>query len=336
MKKIMLFTTGGTIASQAGANGLLPALAPGEIRSYLDGYKEGYHFDCESLMEMDSSNVQPEERKAIARRIYAALPDYDGFIVTHGTDTMGYTASALSFMLENLNKSVVLTGSQLPIDHPLTDAITNLYTAVEAIAYGVPGVSVAFNRKIIRGNRAVKVSTMGFDAFESVNADYLGQIYADGTRIFAQDCHCGREEGTEPKATRLWDEICGDVFLLKLIPGTRPEIFDAIVALGYKGLVLEAFGAGGLHYFNRDLLEKLDVLRREGVAVVVCSQCLYERTDLSLYEVGRKILDKGGIPGRDMTTEAAVTKLMWALGPSKNVDAVRRMFDKNYAGELSI
>lgn len=334
MKKIMLFTTGGTIASKQGEGGLQPAMSPEEIGSYLLRYREDCQFDCESLMEMDSSNVQPEEWRTIAWRIYESLDAYDGFIIIHGTDTMGYTASALSFMLENLQKSVVLTGSQLPIDHPLTDAVTNLYTAAEAVYYEVPGLSVAFNRKIIRGSRAVKVSTMGFDAFESVNADYLGQIFADGTRIFAPEC--AAQEGQALAETTLRDGICTDVFLLKLIPGTRPEIFDVIAEMGYCGVVLEAFGAGGLHYFNRDLLEKLEMLRRKKIAVVVCSQCLYERTDLSLYEVGRKIMDRGVIPGRDMTTEAAVTKLMWSLGQTEDMDEVRKMFDRNYAGEVTL
>ena len=154
MKRIMLFTTGGTIAARPGPNGLLPSMAPEELLAHLERYRPDCHFVGESLMEMDSSNVQPEEWKRIARRIIQSMDDYDGFIITHGTDTMGYTASALTFMLRNLRKSVVLTGSQLPIDHPLTDAITNLYTAAEAVVNEVPGVSVAFNRKIIRGCRA--------------------------------------------------------------------------------------------------------------------------------------------------------------------------------------
>lgn len=335
MGKIMLFTTGGTIAAQPGEDGLLPALDAGRIAEYLSSYAGDYTFDSESLMEMDSSNVQPEEWRVMARRIHQALEDYDGFILTHGTDTMAYTAAALSFMLGKLRKSVVLTGSQLPIEHPLTDAVTNLCTAVEAVKGGVKGVSLAFNRRIIQGTRAVKVSTMGFDAFESVNADYLGEIFADGTRIFARE-HCGEPNDDMQEKLDLRDNICHDVFLLKLIPGTRPEIFDAIVDLGYRGVVLEAFGAGGLHYINRDLLRKLEILREKGIAVVVCSQCLYERTDLSLYEVGRRILDKGVIPGRDMTTEAAVTKLMWALGQTEDPEEVRRIFDQNYAGEVNI
>ncbi len=332
MKKILLLTTGGTIASQDGGDGLAPALHGNDLIARLqDGYAD-YRFDYEDLMDLDSSNIQPEEWTIMARRVFASLPDYDGIIITHGTDTMAYTAAALSFMLENLHKSVVLTGSQLPIQNPLTDAITNLFTAVEAIANGIPGVSLAFNRKIIAGTRAVKINTMGFDAFESVNAAYWGQIFADGTRIFSPP-----KLIKNPLApTRLWDKICHDVFLLKLLPGTKPEIFDAIAEMGYRGIVLEAFGAGGLHYINRDLLKKLTGLKEKGIAIVVCSQCLYERCDLSIYEVGHRILAQGVIPGRDMTTEAAATKLMWALGQSNNLEEIHRIFDHCYVGEVSL
>jgi len=332
MKKILLLTTGGTIASQKQVHGLAPALHGIDLVSQLRaGYPE-FRFDFEDLMDLDSSNIQPEEWALIAHRVHAALEGYDGIIITHGTDTMAYTAAALSFMLQNLCKSVVLTGSQLPIQNPLTDGVSNLFTAVEAISRGIPGVSVAFDRKIISGTRAVKVSTMGFDAFESVNSDFLGQIFADGTRLFRpQHVSC------DPSApTLLMDDICTDVFLLKLLPGTRPEIFDALADMGYRGIVLEAFGAGGLHYINRDLHSRLAMLNSRNIAVVVCSQCLYERCDLSIYEVGHRILQKGVIPGRDMTTEAAATKLMWALGQTNEVDEVRRMFNTCYAGEISL
>lgn len=330
MKRILLLATGGTIASQPGADGLLPALGSQDLLARLGEVGGDFHFDSENLLDLDSSNIQPEEWRLIARRVYSALDDYDGIIITHGTDTMAYTASALSFMLQNLQKSVVLTGSQLPIDNPLTDAVTNLYTAVEAVASGITGVTVAFNRKIINGNRTVKVSTMGFDAFESVNAQYMGEIFADGMRVFHQT--------TAPAdgPVRLMDNFCEDVFLLKLLPGTKPEIFDALADLGYRGIVLEAFGAGGLHYLHRDLLSKLDMLRAKGIAVVVCSQCLYERSDLSIYEVGRKLEASGGIPGRDMTTEAAATKLMWALGQTNSLSKVVDLFHTSFAGEITL
>lgn len=332
MKRILLLTTGGTIASQMGDRGLVPTLHGSDIITRLRTGYPRFEFDYEDLMDLDSSNIQPEEWKLIARRVYSVLPDYDGIIITHGTDTMAYTAAALSFMLENLHKSVVLTGSQLPLQNPLSDGVTNLFTAVEAIASGITGVSVAFNRKIISGTRAVKVSTMGFDAFESVNAAYLGEIFADGTRLL-NPCQGG---GSPSYPTTLREEICNDVFILKLIPGTRPEIFDALMEMGYRGIVLEAFGAGGLHYINRDLLGKLAMLSQRGIAVVVCSQCLYERCDLSIYDVGHRILDQGVIPGRDMTTEAAATKLMWALGQTDNMDQLHRIFDTCYAGEVSL
>ncbi|MDR1705976.1 MAG: asparaginase [Clostridiales bacterium] len=336
MKRILLLATGGTIASKECGGGLSPTLVSRDITDYLQENGTGLGLDCsvdcEDILNLDSSNIQPEEWQFIARKAYMALPAYDGVIITHGTDTMAYTAAALSFMLRNVHKSVVLTGSQLPINAPLTDAKTNLYTAMSAVEHGITGVTVAFDRKIINGARAVKISTMGFDAFESVNAPYMGRIMADGMRVNSR-----KTVDFDPVLPpALYDSLCTDVFLLKLIPGTKPEIFDALAAWGYKGIVIEAFGSGGMHYLNRDLLEKLRLMREKNIAVVVCSQCLYEKSDLSVYAVGRKILDNGVIPGLDMTTEAAVAKLMWALGQEgiDGPEAVAEVFSKNIAGEV--
>lgn len=331
MKNVLLLTTGGTIASQPSENGLIPVHGDALIEMLKD-LRSDFRFSHKNLMDLDSSNIQPEEWKKIATTVYDNLPEYDGIIITHGTDTMAYTASALAFMLQNVNKPVVMTGSQLPIDAPLTDGITNLHTAVETIANGIVGVTVAFDRKIINGTRAVKVSTMGFDAFESVNADYMARVYADGIRIFGRAPTPGHKTGP----CILSDNISSDVFLLKLLPGTNPEIFEALLTLGYKGIILEAFGAGGLHYINRDLLAKLEKLRNAGVSTVVCSQCLYERCELSIYEVGRKMVDRGVISGRDMTTEAASVKLMWALGQTDSSEKIREIFETNYAGEVTL
>ena len=332
MKRILLLTTGGTIASRQGDQGLAPAIHSDEILRYLDHLGDGYQFAQRDLMDLDSSNIQPEEWRLIARTVYEHLADYDGIIITHGTDTMAYTASALSFMLQNLPKSVVFTGSQLPLEDPHTDALQNLYTAVSAVDEGICGVTVAFNRRIICGTRAVKVSTMGFDAFHSINAPPMAEIYADGMRVYRRSTH----ELDPTRPIQFDDTLESNVFLLKLIPGTRPEIFDALAAMDYKGIVLEAFGAGGLHYINRDLLDRLEMITSRGIPVVVCSQCLYERSDLSIYEVGQRLLAKGVIPGNDMTTEAAVTKLMWVLGQTRNREEIERYFRRSLAGESTV
>ena len=332
MKKVLLLTTGGTIASQGGEEGLTPSMASAELLRYMADLRQYYEIETLDLLNLDSSNIQAEEWQIIARAVYHALDRFDGVVITHGTDTMAYTAAMLSYMLQNLKKPVVLTGSQVPIDSLLTDARNNLYLAFAAVDSGIPGVTVAFNRKIIGGCRAVKVRTMGFEAFESVNAPHLAEIYSNGMR-------CYREFIREPDhcaPTLLKDSVCQDVFLLKLVPGTRPEIFDMLSAMHYRGIVIETFGLGGLHFVRRNLLPKLKMLTENGISAVACSQCLYEPSDFSVYEVGRRLLDCGIIPGQDMTTEAAVTKLMWALGQTGDQNEVRGIFEHNYAGEVDL
>ena len=327
MKKILLLTTGGTIASVPGEDGLVPEAAPPALTRVIQEFSRHYEIQSRNILNLDSSNIQSEEWQLIARSVYESLPDYDGIVVTHGTDTMAYTASMLTFMLENLKKPVVLTGSQMPISLPLSDAPGNLAAAFAAVDAGLHGVSVAFNHKIILGCRAVKVRAMGIDAFASVNSPIRGEVMANGLAVY--------DNSPPPEGeTALNSRLCNDVFLLKLIPGTNPRIFDALAQLPYRGVILEAFGAGGLHFIRRDLSEKIRALVERGIAVVVCSQCLYDASDFSIYEVGRKILEAGAIPAGDMTTEAAVTKLMWALGQTGSLDTIREIFARNIAGEI--
>ena len=332
MKKVLLLTTGGTIAARTGEQGLAPDIKCQDILEMLPEIKGCFEVDSRDILNLDSSNIQPEEWQYIAEIVTENLPLYDGIIITHGTDTMAYTASALSYMLQNLDKPVVLTGAQIPIERMFTDAKRNLQTAFAAVNTDMKGVAIAFDDKIINGCRAVKVRTLGFNAFESISAPYLGEVYADGIHVYRKDMHPAKER----KPFCLKKELCTDVFLLKLIPGTNPEIFDRLLDMKYRGIVIEAFGAGGTHFERRNLIPKLQKLIENGISIVACSQCLYEKSDFSMYEVGQKLLECGVIPGRDMTTEAIVTKLMWALGQTRTPQEVRKIFDTDYAGEVTL
>ena len=285
-KHILLLTTGGTIASLPGGDGLEPQRSDVMERE-LTQLRTYYRITVKDVMCLDSSNIRPEEWQRLAQYIYDLREGFDGIVVSHGTDTMAYTASAVTFMLPNIDLPVVFTGSQLPLADFLSDGPDNLRTAFAMAATGHPGIFLAFDRKVMRGCRAVKVRASGFSAFESVNARYVGIVSNQGLVI-------------NPTAlpvcsgpTALLPDISQDVFLLKLTPGLSPAIFDALVAMGYKGIVIEAFGLGGVNVLH----EGLQGIRRAveaGISVVVTTQCLYDSSDLRVYQVGNKLLELGG------------------------------------------
>lgn len=330
MKHIIFITTGGTIASAQSEEGLIPALTSEDVLKYLNVNEEDTKISCEDLMKIDSSNMQPEEWCEIAQRISELANTVDGIVLTHGTDTMAYTASALSFMLQNIKIPVIVTGSQLPLLHPLSDGVDNLRLAFEAATSDIEGVYVAFNRKLMLGTRVVKVRTMNFDAFESVNQAPVGIVDARGLH-FKKELLIKSTKEFQPDI-----ELCKDVILLKLIPGMNPEIFDMLTKMNYKGIVIEAFGAGGINFIRRDLISKLEMAVEAGISVVVCSQCLYEYSNLSIYQPGQKALKHGVIQGYDMTSEACVTKLMWALKKGNSVEDIKKIFAQNYVNEIDI
>ena len=202
-------------------------------------------------------------------------------------------------------------------------------TAFAMAASGVAGVFLAFDRKVMLGCRAVKVRASAFSAFESVNAQYAGLVSSQGLTI---------DPRVLPNASavpQLLDTLSKDVFLLKLTPGLSPDIFRALASMGYKGIVMEAFGLGGINVLNQSLSGIRQIVE-EGVSVVVTTQCLYDSSDLRIYQVGNKLLDIGVIQGRDMTSEAAMTKLMWAIGQNMSQHEIRRLFGKSLAGEITV
>ena len=326
-KHILLLTTGGTIASLPGGEGLEPHRSD-VMERQLEQLRSYFHITVEDLMCLDSSNIRPAEWQQIARRVFETRLDFDGIVISHGTDTMAYSASAVTFMLPDIDVPVVFTGSQLPLADMLSDGPDNLRTAFAMAASGKSGVYLAFDRKIMLGCRAVKVRASGFSAFESVNARYAGIV---SNRGLVLDEAVLPERKGDP---RLMTDISNSVFLLKLTPGMNPAIFDMLCALGYRGIVIEAFGLGGINVLSKEL-KSIRRCVEDGISVVVTTQCLYDSANLGVYQVGNKLLELGVIQGRDMTSEAAMTKLMWALGQGMDQSQITELFQKSLAGEIT-
>lgn len=328
VKKILLLATGGTIASVQGKEGLTPGMTPEELTGFLET-NPNCRVESKILMSIDSTNMQPEFWVEMAKAVYDHYEDYDGFVITHGTDTMAYTSAALSYMLQHLAKPVVITGSQLPMSYKKTDAKKNVSDAIRFACEKIGGVYVVFDGRVIMGTRAVKMRTKSYDAFESINHPYIAAVEGDAVRYY--------KKMPIPKEEKLAldTSLCPDVLLLKLHPGTKPELLDYLKLL-YKGIVIESFGCGGVPFAERDLLGKVQELTAAGVSVVITTQCLEEGEDLGLYEVGRKVAQNPVILSKDMNTEAIVPKLMWALGKTNDPAEVKRIMETPIAGDCTV
>ena len=320
MKHILLITTGGTIASAESENGLVPALASDQLLSHVPEVRNICNVSTVQLYNLDSTNMRPEYWLEVSRYISKVYDDYDGFVITHGTDTMAYAAAMLHYLIQNSKKPIVLTGAQIPIEKRDTDARENLTDAfLFASDDSACGVHIVFGDKIIAATRARKTRTKSFNAFSSIDYPEIGFIRGGVVRYYI------KEKYTDPVI--FCDEIDTSVIVVKLIPGMSADIFD-FIADRYHAVIIESFGVGGLPYYDNDeFVEKIEKLIAKGVRIVITTQVPHEGSDMGVYQVGLRIKQKYELPeAYDMTTEAVVAKVMWALPQCKTSSDFAKLF----------
>lgn len=321
MKKLLLIGTGGTIACSESAQGLVPFYSADQLLAFIPDYSGICSIDTIQLSNIDSTNIRPDHWIKIANMLYDEYELYDGFVITHGTDTMAYTAAAISYILQGVRKPVVFTGSQKPIEAAETDGIRNLSDSILFACENNEGIFVVFSGHVINGSRAVKLRTKSYNAFESINCPDVAVI-ENGIVKYNTGYTCSKAN----KPLTFLPLIEKDVALIKLMPGIVPDIFDYI-GKNYRGVVVESFGSGGVPFLNENnVLAKIEGLVKAGIIVVITTQCLFEGGNLDIYEAGKKIMENRIIPAYDMTTEAAVTKLMWALAQANDFETVKNLF----------
>ncbi len=286
---------------------------------------------------LDSSQVGPEDWAKMAKAVADNYDKYDGFVILHGTDTMAYTASALSFMLENLNKPVIVTGSQLPIGRFRTDGKENLITSIEIAAAKknniavVPEVCICFQEYLLRGNRCKKENADYFQAFETFNYPPLAHI---GVEIEIDEDVVYKPETVKPLIPHY--AMDPNVIVLKILPGISPAILKGMLSIpGLKGVVMETFGVGNAPSFDW-FIEILKEATSKGIVIVNVTQCMIGSVAMDIYDTGEAMLDAGIICGYDITTESAATKMMYLFGAGFSSDKVKEYMQCSLIGEMTI
>lgn len=338
---VLLIYTGGTIGMKEDPvdQTLKPFDFSGIAREVPELRKFAVKIDSFTFTPLiDSSDVEPALWQSLAKLIYDRYEQYDGFVVLHGTDTMAYSASALSFMLDNLGKPVIFTGSQLPIGRPRTDGKENLISAVEIATAKdskgralVPEVCICFNAQLFRGNRSTKVSATGFDAFSSPNYPPLANaginIKYNNRFIHYATEHWG--------VMSIHTELDTRVSVLKMHPGiTEQAARDILLGTGSRAVIIETYGSG--NSISKDWF--LDIVREAsamGKILLNVTQCLSGDVNMDLYATGRALKDAGVVSGHDITTESALGKLFYLMGAYKDNEKVKLMLGKNLKGEIS-
>ena len=323
MRRILMLATGGTIASKESGHGLSPAITSEEILGYVPAVGELCSVDAVQLMNLDSTNIGPSHWLEMAAAIRACYDRYDGFVLTHGTDTMAYTAAALSYLIQDSPKPIVITGSQKSICLHDTDARMNLYNSfLYACDRDSHDVSLVFDGKVILGTRARKERTKSFNAFSSVDYPEIAVI-RDG-RLIRYLAPTAYSYGAEPV---FYDRLEDRVLLLTLIPGMGAEALRRLRD-SYQAVILQSFGVGGLPGGSGGALaQAMGEWMEAGKTIVMMTQVPYEGSDMSVYQVGQQVKEKYQLmEAYNMTLEAAATKLMWALGQTSRPEEVRELF----------
>ncbi len=338
MNQILIIYTGGTIGMMS--DPVTKALKPINFEQIMDNVPELERLNCKIKVHsfdtvIDSSNMSPEIWSELAQLVKANYDSVDGFVILHGSDTMAFSASALSFMLENLDKPVIFTGSQLPISAVRTDAKENLMTAIELAKAKkndrsrVPEVCIYFDYKLFRGNRAFKYNSSKFEAFRSPNYPVLAESGVH-LRFSLNDI---RKPAEQPVVVHTKME--SEVGVLKLFPGISPKVVETILTSDVRGIVMETFGAGNTTtdaWFIDLLKQAID----SGKVIVDISQCKVGTVELGRYETSKLLKDIGVANGYDMTFEAAITKIMYLLGQYDDPAKVKELVETDLRGELTV
>ena len=335
MSKILIIHTGGTIGMTKTADGYKP---DGEYFKNLIFHMEDLKAEAmpdwdfvEVLPLLDSSRMGVREWNNVARIIAENNEKYDGFVILHGTDTMAYTASALSFMLKGLRKPVILTGSQIPVCEVRSDGRENLIASMLIAGEArVKEVCIYFGGLLLRGNRTTKYSALGMRAFKSPNYPELATA---GISIQYNEAAFLKDTG-EPFVFRPFNNV--PIGVVKIFPGFRFDLFESMLTEKLKGVVVETFGSGNVPDDNGFLIPMLEKAEKNDVVFVVCSQCPQASVDMNAYEAGSALKKAGALSGRDMTSEAAVTKLYYLFSVCPDVSRIKELMETDLCGELSL
>ncbi len=331
-KRILMLTTGGTIASTVTDRGLAPALHGDELLKGLEDLREICRMDVLEVCSLDSTNMTWAHWLKLTETIEAHYDQYDGFVICHGTDTMAFTAGALSYLIQRLGKPVVLTGSQKPITQEITDAKRNLRDSVAvAMDEDCPGVQIVFNGQIIAGTRAKKVKSFSFDAFTSINFPVLGVVQNGRVIRYVKE-----EKSTESPV--FYHRVHPKVFLLKLVPGMQPRILKPIFE-EFDCVIVESFGVGGIpDSIAEEFFRLLGRYEPGEKILIMTTQVTYEGSDVDVYEVGKRIRERFRfLEAYDMTLEAVFTKIMWILGIGElSFEEIEELFYKKINYDTSV
>jgi len=333
--RVYIAYTGGTIGMKHTAEGYAPC--SGYLEAAIRAQPE---FQNDSLPQIDfyeyehlidSSNTTPEHWNIIAADIATHYDDYDGFVILHGTDTMAYSASALSFLLDNLAKPVIFTGSQIPFAELRSDARDNLIGAVQlAASSNIPEVALYFHNRLYRGNCSSKTDSGGFAAYQSPNFPELAEVGID-IKVISKDLL--PQPSNKLKVSKF---VHHEIATLHLFPGMSAEVLKNYLRQPVEGLIILTYGAGNIPSHDHNLVQLIEKASKQGIIIVNCSQCLSGTVNMDVYETGTFLSKSGVINARDMTIEASVTKLLWLLSVESDIDKIRHLMATNLRGELRV